>query len=352
LVSGSIVFLQLPHDTQKKGEGQLLSSRTRLIRSTPVRIPFAIPPAGSRPFDVAGFGLNSVDLVAVVAEYPAVNSKQRVQRVARLPGGQIATAMATCARLGWRARYIGRFGGDDLGTISRDSLTRAGVDLSASETIAGATNQFAIILVDARTGERTVLWDRHPSLNMEPADVPQGAVTSGRLLIVDCHQTAAAAQAARCARAAGLPTIIDVEKVRPGIGDLLQNIDAIIAAEEFPTALTGHEHLGEAIRIIGREWGASLVCVTLGAKGSLAWCNGREILTPAFPIDCIDSTGAGDCFRGAFAAACLRMPDGDVEDVLSYANAVAALNCRALGSRGGLPTPEEVDQLMLARPHS
>ena len=315
-----------------------------------MRIPFAVPSPDTRPFDVAGFGLNSVDLVAVVAEYPALNSKQRLQRVARLPGGQIATAMATCARLGWRARYVGRFGSDDLGAISRDNLEREGVDISASQTMPGISNQFAVVLVDARTGERTVLWDRHPTLNMEPADVPRDAVTSGRLLIVDCHQTAASAQAARYARAAGIPTIVDVEKVRPGIGDLLQNIDAIIAAEEFPTALTGHEHLGEALRIIGREWGASLVCVTLGAKGSLAWCNGREIVTPAFPIDCVDSTGSGDCFRGAFAAACLRMPHGDIEEVLSYANAVAALNCRGLGSRGGLPTPDEVDQLMLARP--
>ena len=315
-----------------------------------MRIPFSIPSHSSHPYDVVGFGLNSVDLLAVVAEFPVCNTKQRLQRVARLPGGQMATAMATCARLGWRARYVGRFGSDDLGAVSRDSLTADGVDISASQTMPGATNQFAIILVDARTGERTVLWDRHPSLNMEAADVQRDAVTSGRLLIVDCHQTAAAAQAARYARAARIPTIIDVEKVRPGIGDLMQNIDAIIAAEEFPGALTGHEDLGRSLGIIGRDCGAALVCVTLGAKGSLAWCNGREIRTPAFQVDCVDSTGAGDCFRGAFAAACLGMPDGDIEDVLSFANAVAALNCRALGSRGALPTPAEVDQLMLARP--
>ena len=315
-----------------------------------MRIPFAIPPRSAHPFDVVAFGLNSIDLVAVVAEYPVCNTKQRLQRAARLPGGQMATAAAACARLGWRARYIGRFGSDDLGAASRDSLAAAGVDVSASEIIAGATNQFAIILVDARSGERTVLWDRHPSLNMQPADVPEEAVASGRLLIVDCHQTAAAAQAARCARAAGIPTIIDVEKVRPGIADLLQNIDAIIAADEFPCALTGHDDLGKALRSIARDVGASLVCVTLGAQGSLAWCGGREIRTPAFSVDCVDSTGAGDCFRGAFAAACLGMPDGDVEDVLSYANAVAALNCRALGSRGALPTADEVEHLMLARP--
>jgi sugar/nucleoside kinase (ribokinase family) len=316
-----------------------------------VRIPFSIPARNSHPFDVVGFGLNSIDLLAVVAEYPVCNTKQRLQRLARLPGGQMATAMATCARLGWRARYVGRFGSDDLGAVSRGSLTADGVDIAASQTMPGATNQFAIILVDARTGERTVLWDRHPSLNMEPADVQRDVITSGRLLIVDCHQTAAAAQAARYARAARIPTIIDVEKVRPGIADLLQNIDAIIAAEEFPGALTGDEDLGRSLGIIGRDCGASLVCVTLGAKGSLAWCNGREIRTPAFQVDCVDSTGAGDCFRGAFAAACLAMPDGDIEDVLSFANAVAALNCRALGSRGALPTRAEVDQLMQPRPH-
>ena len=316
-----------------------------------MRIPFRIPPHGAKPFDVAGFGLNSIDLLAVVAEYPRSNTKQRLQRFAQLPGGQIATAMATCARLGWRVRYVGSFGDDDFGVLSRRSLTDLGVDITAARTIAGATNQFAVILVDGRTGERTVLWDRHPALTMDPADVPQEAVTSGRMLIVDCHETAAAAQAARYAREAGIPTVIDVEKVRPGIGDLLQNIDAIIAAQEFPAALTGQEDLGRALGMIGRDFRAPLVCVTLGAAGSLAWCNGREIRTRAFPIDCVDSTGAGDAFRGAFAAACLRTPDGDIEDVLSYANAVAALNCRALGARGGIPTADEVEHLLMARPH-
>jgi len=311
-----------------------------------VRIPFAIPRAGARPFDVTGFGLNSVDLVAVVAEYPVANSKQRLQRFAQLPGGQIATAMATCAKLGWRSRYVGTFGDDDLGAVSRESLTSQGVDITAARTVAAATNQFAIVIVDARSGERTVLWDRHPALNMEPGDVSQDAVTSGRLLIADCHQTPASARAARYAREAGIPTIVDVEKVRPGIASLLQHSDAIIASETFPAELTGHEDLGRALEVMGRDSGASLVCVTLGDAGSLAWCNGREIRTPPFQVDCVDSTGAGGAFRGAFAAACLAMADGDIEDVLTYANAVAALNCRALGSRGALPTPGEVEQLI------
>jgi len=314
-----------------------------------VRSPFRIPAPGSRLFDVAGFGLNSIDLMAVVAEHPESDTKQRLQRFARLPGGQIATALTVCAKLGWTAHYIGSFGDDGFGQLSQDSLTAAGVDISGSRTVPGASNQFAIVLVDARSGKRTVLWDRHPALTMDPAMVSRAAMTSGRMLIVDCHETAAAAQAARYARAEGITTIVDVERVRPGINELLQSIDAIIAAREFPGELTGYEDTGRALEAMAREFGAPLVCVTLGPEGSLARCGGRELRTPAFAVDCVDSTGAGDAFRGGFAAGCLRAPEGDIEDVLRYANAVAALNCRALGARGGLPTSGEVEQLLYAR---
>jgi sugar/nucleoside kinase (ribokinase family) len=313
-----------------------------------VRIPFNIPTRGHRQFDVVGLGENSIDFVAVVAEHPAPNSKQRLQRFARMPGGQIATALVVCARLGLRARYVGSFGGDDLGAQARANLTHEGVDLTHARTVAAATNQFSVILVDARTGERTVLWDRHPALTIAPADVPQEAVMSGRMLIVDCHETAAATRAARLARESGVPTMVDVEKVRPGISDLLRNIDIIVAAQEFPSALTGHQDIGRALEAMEREFSAPFVCVTLGVEGSLARCGGREIRTRAYRVDCVDSTGAGDVFRGAFAAACLREPDGDVEDVLNYANAVAALNCRGLGAQGAIPEPGEVERFLMA----
>ena len=265
---------------------------------------FLQPRRGS--FDVVGLGLNSVDLIAVVAEYPASNSKQPLQRFARLPGGETATAMAVCARLGWRAAYVGSFGSDDLGALSRASLTGEGVDIGGSRTVVGATNQFAVVLVDARSGNRTVLWDRDPALSMLPADVPRGVITAGRMLLVDYHETAAAAQAARLAHEAGMATVIDVERVRPGIAELLHHIDAIIAAEGFPEELTGYGSPGRALEALGREFDAPLVCVTLGSEGSLALCHGQEIRTPAFRVDCVDTTGAGDAFRGGFAAGCLR----------------------------------------------
>jgi sugar/nucleoside kinase (ribokinase family) len=309
-------------------------------------------PAASAAFDVVGLGLNSVDLVAVVPGHPPPNSKQRLERFERMPGGQTATALCVCARLGWRGSYIGRFGDDDLGKLSRASLTEIGVDVSRSATVEGATNQFAVVLVDSGTGDRTVLWHRHPGLTIDPASVEREAVTAGRVLIVDCHETQAAAQAARFGRDAGMMTIVDVEKVRPQIGELLMHIDAIIAAQDFPTDYTGYPSPGRALEALADEFRAPLVCVTLGREGSLARCGGREIRTPAFPVTCVDSTGAGDAFRGGFAAACLRAPDGDVEDALTYANAVAALNCRRLGARGGVPTAGEVEQLLYASRNS
>jgi len=312
-------------------------------------MPLPLPRRDLRPFDAVGFGLNSLDLMTVVAEHPRPNSKQRIQRFSRQPGGQTANAMAACARLGWRARYVGKFGSDVHGTLCRQSLVDEGVDVSASVVVAGATNQFAVILVDARSGDRTIMWDRHPGLAMTKADVPVEAITSGRVLLVDCHETEASTVAARAARAAGVPTIVDVERVRPGITDLLDAIDVIVTSEEFPSALTGRP-LGEALAAMAAEFRAAVVCATLGAEGSLARCAGREIHTPAFHVPVIDTTGAGDVFRGGFIAGWLAHPDGaDLEEVLAYANATAALKCRALGARDGIPTVREVEALLVAQ---
>ncbi|HEX7942987.1 MAG TPA: carbohydrate kinase family protein, partial [Gemmatimonadaceae bacterium] len=133
-----------------------------------MRLSFAIPPSSTHTFDVVTLGLNSVDMIAVVPEYPARNSKQHLEEFVRLPGGQMATAAATCARLGWRSRYVGAFGDDELSVFGRRSLTDEGVDVSAAWDVPGATSQFAVVIVDRSTGERTVLWNRHEGLDIAP----------------------------------------------------------------------------------------------------------------------------------------------------------------------------------------
>lgn len=333
---------------QTKGENQ--GGRSGVWYYPAVQFPLDLPPAG-RAFDAAAFGLNTTDLLAVVPNHPAPGEKVPITELVSLPGGQAATAMTAVSRLGWSARYIGRFGDDANGQGGRIRLEQDGVDVSACETRANATNALSLVLVDEQTGQRTVLWSRHPDLAYQPDDVPRDAVQSARVLLVDSHDTAAATMAAQLARSEGVPTVVDIEHVRPGTEALLREIDVIVTAQEFPEALTGQAGIGRALRTLQDSFQAPVVCTTLGEDGSLALVGTTEIRTPGFAVDVVDTTGAGDVFRGGFIAAwLLGGRSARVEDVLRYANAVAALKCRALGAREGIPTRDEVSALLRGEP--
>ena len=312
-----------------------------------MELPISPGRVGSTGFDAVGFGLNTIDLIALVGQYPEPDSKQQLADFIECPGGQVATAMTTCARLGCRARYVGRFGDDARGRLARVSLEHEGVDLSACEEVS-APQPFSVILADG-DGRRTVLWSRSPALNIDAVDVDAEVVSSGRVLLVDCHQTAAATQAAACARRSGVPTMIDVEKVRPGIEALLAKIDLIITGRTFPETFTGVSGVGSALAVLAKRFKPALVCTTLGQEGSLAIVKGMEIQTPGFRVPVVDTTGAGDVFRGGFIAGWLAAgPRPQTEDVLTYANAVAALKCRALGGRTAIPQRAEVERFLVS----
>jgi sulfofructose kinase len=310
-----------------------------------VRLPLDLP--APRALDVVTVGLNSIDLLTVVHGHPAADAKTEMLEFAQLPGGQSASAAVALARLGCAVRYIGRVGDDDFGRLGLESLRREGVDASRVITVPGATSQFAVILVDRDAGTRTVIWHRHPGLAMSPDDIPPEAVADARVVMVDCHETAAVTAAASHARRAGARTVVDVERVRPGIDDLLRQIDVIIAAAAFPPSFTGQPSLGAALAAMQAETGAAVVCVTLGPEGSLARAGGREFHTPAFPGPVVDTTGAGDVFRAGFIAGWLAGGDrAELDTVLRWANAVAALKCRGLGARSASPGRAAVEALL------
>jgi sulfofructose kinase len=313
------------------------------------RLSFAAPlslrprHAGSRPFDVVGFGQNSVDLVAVVSRHAEPDSHTRVDQFAELPGGEIATAMVACARLGCRARYVGAIGSNSHGALIRGALERAHVDVAKVRRVE-APNRLAIILVDP-DGRRTVLWHRDARLATSPAQVDVDAVTSGRVLLVDAIDPAASTVAAHAARQRRIPTVIDIDAVQPGVDLLLGEIDIIIAAGAFPEALTGATSLGAGLQQMAERYHRAMIVATLGAEGTLTRLNGRELRTPALAVDVVDTTGAGDAFRGGFIASWLRLGNQvGIETILEYASVVAALNCRAVGAQAGLPTWTEVEQ--------
>ncbi len=314
-----------------------------------MRIPITLPSLATPGFDVVGCGLNMVDQLVMVSEYPKPDSKQQITRMEYSPGGQVATAMVTCSRLGLRASYIGRFGDDVHGKWGLESLSEEGVDTDACLTAEATPNGFSIILVDREGGTRTILWSRPPALDLAPSDIQPSLVCAGRVLLVDCHDTEASTMAARCARAAGIPTLIDVEYVRPGIEDLLAQIDIIITSEGFPFELTGCESAGRSLRAIRDAYKPAMVCMTLGKEGSLALVGDAEIRTQGFRVPVVDTTGSGDVFRGGFIAGWIHGGNSSLAaDVLRYANAAAALKCRKLGARQAIPTSREIDTLLCA----
>lgn len=314
-----------------------------------MRIPITLPSLATPGFDVVGCGLNMVDQLVMVSEYPKPDSKQQITRMEYSPGGQVATAMVTCSRLGLRASYIGRFGDDVHGKWGLESLSEEGVDTDACLTAEATPNGFSIILVDRERKTRTILWSRPPALDLAPSDIQPSLVCAGRVLLVDCHDTEASTTAARYARAAGIPTLIDVEYVRPGIEDLLAQIDIIITSEGFPFELTGCESAGRSLRAIRDAYRPAMVCMTLGKEGSLALVGDAEIRTHGFRVPVVDTTGSGDVFRGGFIAGWIHGGNStSAADVLRYANAAAALKCRELGARQAIPTSREIDTLLRA----
>jgi sulfofructose kinase len=306
-----------------------------------MRFPFDIP--REREFDAVGFGLNAVDHLVVVAEYPAFDTKSRFLEHTQAAGGQTATAMVALRRLGLKTAYAGRFGSDAEGRFGLQTLRDEGVEVSCAEVVEGARTQLAFILIDARTGERTIIWDRDERLAYRADEAPTEFAARGRVLHLDAHDPLACAVLAREARAAGTVISADIDNVYPGLDELLPHIDLLISSAEFPRRLTGvGEERAALVEVKARLHANALVGMTLGARGAIIFYEGHFIERPAFavPGHCRDTTGAGDAFHAGFLQAMLA--GADVADSLTAGCATAALKCRALGARAGLPTSVEL----------
>jgi sulfofructose kinase len=308
----------------------------------------AFPALGdeAKAIDVVGLGENSVDLLAVAARFPKPDTKQPLLRFEAQVGGQIATALVACARLGWRTRYLGGVGDDDNGRRVRQQLAQEGVDAQLKTRPRVATRT-AIILVEQKTGRRTVLEIRDPAVALGADEVDRDAIAAARVLLVDACDPALSLAAATTAREAGIPVVLDVEHDAPGLDRLLRSVDVIVGAASFAPAYTGIRGAGKALERLAAETRAQVVMSTLGPDGSLARVGGREFRTPGFRVDALDTTGAGDAFRGGLIAGWLAGGrDADPRAILGYANAVAALNCLGFGAQTALPRRAEVEALV------
>lgn len=297
-------------------------------------------------FDVVGVGLNATDTMIVVPHFPAYGGKAPFTREFLSVGGQVASAVVTCARLGLRSKYIGTVGDDERGRVQLESLRDSGVNIDHVQQRLNCPNQSAYIIIDQATGERTVFWSRPDCLRISPAQIEDTQITCARLLHIDGHDTTAVEHAARIARRHGIPVTVDVDTIYSGFDRVLPLVDYLIASSEFPAHWTGIEDPFDALATLQAKFGMRVAAMTLGAQGSLALVDGGFIYSPAFVVNCVDTTGAGDVFHGAFCYSVLqKMP---VAEALEFSNAMAALNCMALGARGGIATAEDARQLIAA----
>jgi sulfofructose kinase len=289
-------------------------------------------------------GLNAVDQLLVVSRYPSRGGKEAIRSMQVLPGGQVATAMIACQRMGLaRVRYIGKVGDDEFGRLSRRSIEESGVDCRYLVTSPDTPNQSAVILIDAVSGERTIFWQRSDRLNFSAEELPPDAYCCAPLLLIDGHDQDAAVRCAREAKSRGIATVLDVDRMRSRTRDLLPLIDFCIGSETFPRDLTGEEDL-EAALLRAQEHCPGFIGATLGPAGVAFVWDGRVHRVPGCRVAAVDTTGAGDVFHGAFMYGLFQgWPLGRI---LPFANAAAALNCTALGARGGLRTAAEVQQFV------
>jgi sugar/nucleoside kinase (ribokinase family) len=295
-------------------------------------------------FDVVGVGLNATDTLLIVPHFPAYAGKVPFEEEHLSPGGQVASALVACARLGLRTKYIGAVGDDERGRVQLESLQGTGINLDHVLVRKGCPNQTAYIIIDRSTGERTVLWRREDSLRVRPEEISDEMISCARMLHIDGHDTPAVARAAEIARRHGIPVTVDVDTIYQGFDKVLPNVDYLVASSEFPTAWTGETDPFRALETIQERYGMKVAAMTLGAHGALARENGRFYYSPAFVVNCVDTTGAGDVFHGAFCYAVLQ--GMAMREALDFSNAMAALNCTALGARGGIRGLDDVSALM------
>jgi sugar/nucleoside kinase (ribokinase family) len=299
----------------------------------------------------------ALDILVRGRELPTWEGGSALSRLGLEGGGPVATALVAAQRLGISTGFIGMFGADRLGKMKRQTLEEEGVDLSRSVGRPGPDTQVILVCVNAATGERvfsgvsapdgSFLW-RRDSLLVEELD--REYITAAEMLHLDGFHIDAALAAAGWMRAAGKTVMLDGSATRGPITAemraLVERCDILICGTGFGPAVSGESDLwraGEALLALGPR----IVVQTEGAAGSYTVTPEERFHTPAYPVEVVDTTGAGDVFHGAYTAALLR--GWDVRRAAQFSSAVSALKCRQLGGRPGIPTFTEALRFLRER---
>lgn len=266
-------------------------------------------------------------------------------------GGPIATAMVAAARLGANVGFVGTAGSDEAAALKTRSLVKNGVDISHLVVRPGPESQVCVVYVDESTGERVFSglrssWD----VPLQVQELDREYITSAEYLHLDDRHYEAAMQAAKWMHATGKKVMFDGGKVThgncPRLTELIEHVDILIGGSGFVPSLTGVSEVWAAGRAALRL-GPSIVVQTEGPDGSYTVTADQEFHTPAFKVEVVDTTGAGDVFHGAYLVGLLH--GWNLQRTASFAAAVSALKCGQLGGRAGIPRFEQAIDFLRER---
>ena len=290
-------------------------------------------------YDVVGLGCACLDFLGIVPHMPDQDEQVWMSDSIQQGGGMVSTALVTLSRLGASTAFVGKIGDDMAARVIKEEFDLYGVDSEHMIMEPGAASPVSMILVDESTGQRTIMAGGS-TVELSPSEVSAEMVASAKYLHLDNTNRQAALAAARIARIARVPVVLDADTMSPpgDLEDLLRLTDYLIASRVFSEELTGLADPWAAVKALS-GYGSSVTVVTLGEEGSYTLAGGRSFHTPAFPVDVVDTTGAGDVYHGAFVFGLLR--EWKLEKTAEFASAVAAMSCTRLGGRQGIPTLDE-----------
>lgn len=288
---------------------------------------------------VVGLGLATLDVLIRLNEMPTWGRNSRIQGFRFDGGGLVGTAMVAAARLGARVGFCGTAGTDESAEIKLRSMVQSGIDLSHLCRRPGSEDQVVVVYVHTETGERQFAgMQPRPSTPLQVQELDRDYITAADYLHIDGFHYEASLQAAKWMRQAGKTVVMDGSKTDGPVGDrhrtLIEYVDVLITGSGYARGLTGIRDIWQAGEAI-IDLGPRIFVETAGEAGSYTITREEQFHTPAFSVDVIDTTGAGDVFHGAYIVGMLH--GWNLRHIAQFSTAVSAIKCTQLGGRTGIP---------------
>ncbi len=293
-------------------------------------------------FDMIGFGNPFQDLIVELDQLPPSNVNMRMRSYGFQGGGNVPTATVAAGRLGLRAAILGVCGDDMFGHANKADFEYNRVDVSHLKMDPGKRTDFCICVTERAVNGKEFISSPGDYAPLEVAELDEDFIKSGRILHIGDMLTEAKFRAADWIHEAGGLVSIDAAYYRPDIYDNYRYLDIFIASETYFNAMRKDKPVAtceEACRFIHAA-GPEIVIFTLGERGCRGTYGGTYFEMPAFKVEAVDTTGAGDVFHGAFNYAYLQ--GWDVPRCARFSSAVSAIKCTRPGGRSGIPTLDTV----------